>query len=307
MNINQLNYFIKVADVGSMSKAADELFISHQCLSTTIRNFEKEMGKKLFERSSQGVVLNPDGDIVYQMAKRVLKIVNDAKLELNMQNEYERIKIYILISVGTNSIFFRKIVNQFKAEYPQIELVVQERTSFEALEAVKDGHADMVFVGMPLTFDINSLHENVMALSYYAETMYILVQKNHPLSNYKTVVLEQVVQYPLVIHQRGGNDQNSPIVDRIRELNVRANIALITDSIDMQVEAVENGIGISFVSNAIVNSKRFKSDFERKGLCMVKLEKYAPYIWCIANKSSYEIKKIFLDIFENQFSRYMEV
>ena len=63
MNLNQLKYAIRVAETGSINKAASNLFISQSVLSTSIRNLEKELGHEIFARSSKGIEITPYGRI----------------------------------------------------------------------------------------------------------------------------------------------------------------------------------------------------------------------------------------------------
>ena len=59
MNLNQLRYVIKVAETGSINRAASNLFISQSVLSTSIRNLENELGHEIFIRSSKGIEITP--------------------------------------------------------------------------------------------------------------------------------------------------------------------------------------------------------------------------------------------------------
>lgn len=69
MNINELKYFIKVADQQSLSKAANELYISYQGLSKSIKSLETELNCSLFEKSGNGYKLTESGEELYHTAK----------------------------------------------------------------------------------------------------------------------------------------------------------------------------------------------------------------------------------------------
>ena len=72
MTIEQLYYFVKIAESGSFTSASLKLFISQQALSISINNLEKELGVSLFQRSRKGVSLTVDGEYLYQQSKRHL-------------------------------------------------------------------------------------------------------------------------------------------------------------------------------------------------------------------------------------------
>ena len=83
MNINELKYFIKVADQGSLSRAANELYISYQGLSKSIKNLETELDCPLFEKLGSGYKLTEYGDELYPAAKRIVSEWETLQLSLN--------------------------------------------------------------------------------------------------------------------------------------------------------------------------------------------------------------------------------
>ena len=77
MRLEQLEYFIKVADKQSLSYAAEELFISQQALSTSIKNLETEFKTKLFIRTPRGMSLSEDGKYFYEKAVKILALSHE--------------------------------------------------------------------------------------------------------------------------------------------------------------------------------------------------------------------------------------
>lgn len=73
MTIQQLKYFLKVCDSGSMAKAAEELFLSHQALSKSIRLLERELSCPLFRRTGTGLVLTEHGKLLRQRAQGMVE------------------------------------------------------------------------------------------------------------------------------------------------------------------------------------------------------------------------------------------
>lgn len=73
MRIEQLEYFLTIYRVGSISKAADMLYMSQSALSETLLNLEKELNFPLFARSSKGVTLTEDGEIFLEYAQQIMQ------------------------------------------------------------------------------------------------------------------------------------------------------------------------------------------------------------------------------------------
>ena len=72
MQIQQLTYFVTVAEQGSINKAAERLFVTQPNLSKAISNLESELNVHIFDRTNKGVVLTDDGKKLYQYARTIL-------------------------------------------------------------------------------------------------------------------------------------------------------------------------------------------------------------------------------------------
>jgi len=79
MELQQLKYFKTVAQIGKISEAAEALFISAPALSTSISRLEKELGMNLFDRSSNRIVLNAQGQIFLKYVNQVFASLDSAK------------------------------------------------------------------------------------------------------------------------------------------------------------------------------------------------------------------------------------
>ena len=77
MNLSQLNYFKKLAEVLHYTRAAQELFITQPTLSGAISSLEKELGAPLFERNGRSVLLTPYGEVFYEHVCLALPAIDD--------------------------------------------------------------------------------------------------------------------------------------------------------------------------------------------------------------------------------------
>lgn len=87
MAFQYFEYFYKVAQIGNMTKAAHELFVSQPALSKAIHNLEVELGYSLFERSSKGIRLTPSGELLFQCVKNTFSLFDETKNQINILNE----------------------------------------------------------------------------------------------------------------------------------------------------------------------------------------------------------------------------
>lgn len=106
MDYNQLRLVVEVVETGSISKAANNLFISQPNLSSQIASLEDEIGKKLFTRSNRGMTLTPYGVEVYNQAKTVVKQYEIVEKKLMNKSNDNKIKIASFGSEIINEEFF---------------------------------------------------------------------------------------------------------------------------------------------------------------------------------------------------------
>ena len=81
MNIVYLRYATVIAKAGSLSKAAEELFVAQPNLSRAIKELEKELDITIFERTSKGIVLTPDGERLIENGKKILRQIDELEKE----------------------------------------------------------------------------------------------------------------------------------------------------------------------------------------------------------------------------------
>lgn len=117
MDFNQLKYIVEVVETGSISKAANNLFLSQPNLSNQISNLENEIGKKIFYRNNRGVTLTSYGVEVYHYAKSLVKQYQIVENKLLTKSNHHKIKISSFGSEVINFQFFEVCKNYNNENY----------------------------------------------------------------------------------------------------------------------------------------------------------------------------------------------
>lgn len=147
MELKDLNYFVEIAELKSMRKAAVSLYISQPNLTRAVHGLEKELGGELFIRSNRGVELTTLGEGFYFYAQSILQQMNEiAKLRLETQKYVEA-----RVSVAMGGIFLKddmmlQYYETIKANHTSIFLL--ETSVEEAVNHVAEGHADIGVVSV---------------------------------------------------------------------------------------------------------------------------------------------------------------
>lgn len=198
MNFEQLYYIINVAKLGSLSTASKKLHITQSALSQSITNLEKELGVQIFQRTRKGTVPTEAGINIIEKAHGVLNELEELR---TVANDTSR-KMAGELKVGTipgSSVFLPKALSLFKQKYPNVKLVVTEKSSQDIFDDVKQNRLDVGLVG--LTRHGKEMQDKDINVKVILRGQVVIaVSKDSPLASLDKVKPSELLHYPLVIY-----------------------------------------------------------------------------------------------------------
>ncbi|WP_455684890.1 LysR family transcriptional regulator [Thomasclavelia sp.] len=205
MTLQQLRYIIMVAQKGTISEAAKELFISQPSLSNAIKELEKELGIVIFSRTNKGIIISDDGLEFLGYARQV---VEQADL---LENRYLQDKITKKrFCVSTQHYSF--VVNAFvdlvkKYRDSDYEFMIRETRTHEIIEDVKTLKSE---VGILYLNEFNQkvinklLKENNLIFNpLFSAKPHIFISDTNPLASRDIVSLKDIEPYPYLSFEQG--------------------------------------------------------------------------------------------------------
>lgn len=302
MNLNQLKYFVATADTGSMNRAAAEVFISRQSLSTSIQSLEQEFGAKLLYRTGSGVELTDNGRIVYELARNILTEISVAKSRISGESDKAaQVSLHVYAAAGFAASSMYRVIERFKEALPDIVLVVQGGNPMECLERLSLGEADMAFIGFMKSNTVQ-FPDAVRVLRQYDEKQCFLLPQSHPFASRKSLSIGELEDYPFILFERShGHKATSAFREELCKAVPDIRFSLITDNIMTSVEAVANGAGVGIVPETAAKTS-LKEHLDKLHVTTVQiLPGFDTRIYCCANAESYETKKQAIDEFQKAF------
>lgn len=154
MNQNLSNYriFYTTALTGNISKAADELFISQPAISKSIKKLEESMNTTLFTRSSRGVQLTEDGELLFQSVKSAFQTLEAAEQQLRLRKELGIGHLRIGVSSTLCKYVLMPYLKDFIKLYPNIRVTITCQSTHHTLQMLEDGELDLGLTGKPEQF-----------------------------------------------------------------------------------------------------------------------------------------------------------
>jgi len=145
MEMFELRYFLAVAQIENVNKAAEAIHVSPGSLSKAISRLEDELQTPLFFKSGRGIRLTPEGLILKKKATQILQLEEDARLELRGK-EVGSLNIFVSSEEILQSYFGTGLMKKIEKIYPQARLQFLIRSDEKAIEQVQNGEAHFAFI-----------------------------------------------------------------------------------------------------------------------------------------------------------------
>ena len=199
MNIQQLRYVVAIANSGTFREAAEKMYVSQPSLSISVRDLEKELGFKIFRRTSSGTFLTRRGMEFYEKAQELVKGFDI------FQNQYanpeEEKKEFSISSQHYD--FLPPLITQFSVLYPENKnFRIFESTTVQILDEVAQGHSELgiIYLNKQNTKGImqrvDKLGLEVIDLIPFQTHIYL--RKGHPLAKKESLVMDDLAHLPTV-------------------------------------------------------------------------------------------------------------
>ena len=194
MNIRHLKIFVTVCQYGSMTAAAQHLYVSQPSVSNAIREFEEEYGIRLFDRSSKKLALTEDGKELYTYGTHILSLIDDMSTSINNRRINTTLRIGTGIAFG--ELYLTQIIRDFRQQNPQCTLHVTVDSS-EVLELMlTNGELDLCI--MEGTSHIPDFQHREV----YHSPIVAVCRFDHPFADAKNVTAEMLAQENLLLRER---------------------------------------------------------------------------------------------------------
>ena len=176
-NLNYYKIFYEVAKTGSISKAAENLYISQPAVSKSISNLESSLNTVLFNRSSRGVYLNDEGVLLYTHLKSAFESINRAEDELGRINELGIGELRIGVSTSLCKHILLSYLKSFIAKSPHIKIVIDCHSTFNTIRQLQEGNIDIGMIcetKLPPEFTyipVSDVHDIFIASESYLKNL----------------------------------------------------------------------------------------------------------------------------------------
>ena len=246
--------FLKVCETGSFSKAAEALNYTQSGISQMMAGFEEELGVQLFARAKKGVTLTDNGRMlmpyIQEMTNQKDKLRQAA---FNINHKIEG-KLRIGSFSSVTAMWMPEVIHYFNRNYPQVEVQIFDGNYDEIRDWIIHGQVDCGFLS-------SIVADNLKFYPLCEDPLCAVMQENHPLTEKKSVRLEELLEYPFIIETPGCDNDILHLLERCGK-EPKTSYSFRDDTLIMAF--VKNGLGVTISQKLVM--KAFANDVESRPL-----------------------------------------
>lgn len=273
--VNNLEYykvFYYVATAGSLTLAAEQLSISQPAVSQSIKQLESNLGTSLFKRASKGVLLSPEGELLYAYVSKGYEQILLGEQKLLQMLNMDLGEIRIGASDMTLQFYLLPYLEVFHDKYPHIKVIVTNAPTPETLSNLQSGHIDFGIVSTP--FETKSGIKSTVVREI--EDVFVASRHFMPYKN-RMLDLQELEKLPIVSLEK--NTSSRLYMDRFllqNDIVIRPEFELATSDMIVQFALRSLGVGcvmkdfaLPYIESGKLFELRFNKIIPKRHFCIV--------------------------------------
>jgi len=248
MELTQLEFFLKVIEEGSFSKAAERVFRTQPAVSIAVRRLEEEIGAPLFDRSQKTPTLTEAGKIVYDYAQRIIALRDQARESVIELQTLQRGRVRIGANESTSLYLLPQIILTFRESYPNVKVEIYRHVSERLPREVLDRNVDFALMAYePVDRDLE-------AFQVLKDELVLILHPKHPLAKRDSVAVKELGKESFLAHNVKSASRVK-VIETFAKYHTPLNITLELATIETIKRFVQQKIGLAFVPRMCVSEE----------------------------------------------------
>ena len=241
VNLEWYRVFYWIAKTGSLSRAAERLHITQPAVSHTVKQLEISLGGQLFFRTTKGVTLTKEGEVLFHYLEQAFNYVEIGEKAIAEMNQLNSGEIAIGASDTLCKHFLLPYLERFHERHPSVRIRVTNRTTPETLALLKEGKIDFGIVSLPASDKQVDFRESApLQDCLVGGTLY------RELAAGRATPIDALNEYPLLLLEAGASTRRY-LDDYAASHGVTLKPEFELGSIDLLVQFARSGFGLAFV------------------------------------------------------------
>lgn len=271
MEITQLEFFLKVVEEGSFSRAAERAFRTQPAVSLAIRRLEEEIGAPLFDRAQKTPTLTEVGEVFHDYARRIISLRDEARGVVAELRELRAGRVRIGANESTSLYLLPDVILAFRARHPRVKVEIYRHPSDQLPREVLDRNVDFALTANePADRDLE-------AFPVLKDELVLILSPSHPLARRDSVTVRELGAESFLAHNVK-TASRVKVIETFAKHRTPLNIALELATVETIKRFVQREVGLAFVPRMCV-----AEELERGALATVPVRglAYTRMLWAI--------------------------
>lgn len=247
--MQQMGALIALVDERSFSRAAQKMFLTQPSLTKHIKNLEDTIDTTVVIRKNTGIVLTPEGKILYDYARRIFKLVDEAREKITMAAEDESGNVFISASTIPATYILPPLLRALNENFRDIRCIVRMNDSEATINMVLDEQVEIGFIGKPCT------NRKLIVEPVWKDRLVLVVPDAHLWRQKRSVTADELSREPFIIRELGSATR-ATLEDYLLSASLiplsQFNVVAELGSSEAVKEAILAGLGVSIISTHAV-------------------------------------------------------
>ncbi|MGE0760512.1 MAG: LysR family transcriptional regulator [Pirellulaceae bacterium] len=191
MELSQLRYFAKAAELGNFTRAAEACYVSQPSLSQQILKLEEEIGQPLFDRVGRSVRLTDAGRLLKERVDEAIRLLDEAKIQLRDEPDAGRLLIAAIPTIAPY--LLPRVVKDFCEKYPRAQIEIIEDVTAGIVRRCQQGELDLALVALPVA------GASLYFAPLFTEELLVALPPDHRLANKSRLTLRDLTDEHFVL------------------------------------------------------------------------------------------------------------
>jgi DNA-binding transcriptional LysR family regulator len=247
MDLQQLRYVVAVAETRNFTRAAERCSVVQSSLSHGIADLERELGVRLFARSSRRVEVTSAGAAFLAGARECLAAADRAVADAAAATGVVRGRLAVGVIVTTAAVDVPELLQRYRAQHPDVRVVLRSGRSDELAAAIRTGDLDIAFLGLPEGERPPGMETVVLDHDEHV----LVVPAGHRLAGASRVTLQEIAEETFVdfVHGTPGRAQSDrafAAAGLVRDVAYEAGV------VELIIRLITRGLGVALLPSAFI-------------------------------------------------------
>ncbi len=243
ITMQQLEALVNLIDENSFSRAGSRMGLSQPSISKHIKNLEIFIDAQIIDRKHNGISLTTEGKILYDYARKILKLRDEARYKIESSRDSGQNHIFTGASSIPATYLLPSIIGKYMKNKPACVIHIHSGDSRDVIEMIHDGRVEIGFIGNPVN------DSKLSAEPLWNDSLMLVLGKGHPFTKYDSLTVSDLNKISFIGREEGSGTRS--IIEnalKTAAAGIKLNVICEMGSSEAVKEAVVAGLGAAIIS-----------------------------------------------------------